>query len=79
MGRSTISIRAARQLVTELPPDPAQSAPAFYGVATAQQLGEMRRTLSRFYETSHSRELWAEDWDDGLAWSSIVLPYLESV
>jgi len=66
-------------LVTSVPPDPAQSAPAFCGVATPDQLKQMRRTLSQFYDESRSRKRPAEGWDDGLAWSSIVLPYLESI
>ena len=68
------------QMVTSVPPDPAQSAPAFCGVANAQQLEQMRSTLRKFYEDSRARgQKSAHGWDDGLAWSSIVLPYVESI
>jgi hypothetical protein len=68
------------QFVTGVPPDPAQSAPAFCGVATAEKLKEMRSTLRKIYQDS--RKLGrnpVHGWDDGLAWSSLMLPYLESI
>lgn len=68
------------KLVTETGRDPAQAAPAFCGIATAEQMHQMRTTLRQFYERSKARAGQpAAGWDDGLAWSSIVLPYLESV
>jgi hypothetical protein len=68
------------QIVTSVPPDPAQSAPAFCGVATEDQKEQMRPVLRKFYDDSRSRgQNPAQGWDDGLAWSSIVLPYVESI
>lgn len=68
------------QLVTSVPPDPAQSAPAFCGVATDDQLTQMRSVLRSILRNSRSRgQNPAEGWDDGLAWSSLMLPYLESI
>ncbi len=67
------------KLVTETGRDPAQAAPAFCGIATVEQMRQMRATLRQFYERSKARAGQpAAGWDDGLAWSSIVLPYLES-
>lgn len=67
------------QLVTNTPRDPAQSAPAFCGIATANQRRLMASTLHRFYGNSKSRGRSGSGWDDGLAWSSIMLPYIESL
>ncbi|HZT38416.1 MAG TPA: hypothetical protein VFA28_10990 [Bryobacteraceae bacterium] len=70
----------SKKLVTETGRDPAQAAPAFCGAAAAEQIERMRATLRQFYERSKARAGQpAAGWDDGLAWSSIVLPYLESV
>jgi hypothetical protein len=70
----------AMKLVTTTGRDPAQSAPAFCGVATAEQRRLMRTTLRKFFDDSQAlRGKPAGGWDDGLAWSSIVLPYVESV
>ena len=68
------------RLVTNTERDPAQSAPAFCGIATAEQRRAMTATLRKFYEDSKSRgQAPASGWDDGLAWSSIMLPYIESL
>lgn len=68
------------QFVTSVAPDPAQSAPAFCGVATENQRDQMRPVLRQIYQNSHARGgNPAEGWDDGLAWSSLMLPYLESI
>ncbi|HEY7209986.1 MAG TPA: trehalase family glycosidase [Bryobacteraceae bacterium] len=70
----------SRQLITHLAPDPAQSGPIFCGVATDAQMREALSTLRGIFEKSQARGSQpAEGWDDGLAWSSLVLPYLESV
>lgn len=68
------------QLVTSVGPDPAQSAPAFCGVATEDQMRRMLATLRDLFDRSRARgRKPAEGWDDGLAWSSLMLPYLESI
>jgi hypothetical protein len=70
----------SKQLVTSVPPDPAQSAPAFCGVATAEQKQQMRPTLRKLFDDSRALgQKPAQGWDDGLAWSSLVLPYIESI
>lgn len=70
----------AGRLVTNTERDPAQSAPAFCGLATAEQRSRMAATLRKFYEDSKRRgQSPAAGWDDGLAWSSIMLPYIESL
>src|SRR5205823_6251164 len=68
------------QLVTSVPPDPAQSAPAFCGIATPDQRVQMRAVLRKMYEKSRATaENPAQGWEDGLAWSSLMLPYVESI
>ncbi len=68
------------RLVTDVEPDPAQSAALFCGVANADQTREALLTLHKLYDASRARRKQpAQGWDDGLAWSSLVLPYLESV
>jgi hypothetical protein len=70
----------SNNLVTTTSRDPAQSAPAFCGVASSEQMRLMRRTLRQFFQDSQARRAQpAAGWDDGLAWSSLVLPYIESV
>jgi hypothetical protein len=67
-------------LVTDVGRDPAQSAPAFCGIATEKQRRAMVQTLRDMYERSKSLgKQPALGWDDGLAWSSLMLPYLESI
>ena len=68
------------RLVTNAGRDAAQSAPAFCGVATPEQKNRMAATLRQMYEDSLRRgKESATGWDDGLNWSSVMLPYLESL
>jgi hypothetical protein len=68
------------QLVTTAGQDAGQIAPAFCGVASDNQKHRMRPVVRKFFADSMARHLPpAEDWQDGLHWSSLVLPYLESL
>jgi hypothetical protein len=68
------------QLVTTTARDPAQSAPAFSDIATEEQKRRMLPALRKMFEASQQRRTeQAASWDDGLAWSSLVLPYVESI
>jgi hypothetical protein len=70
------------QLVTSVGRDVGQVAPIFCGIASAAQRQKMRPALGKFYTDSMARRLPAadfEDWQDGLHWSSLVLPYVESL
>jgi hypothetical protein len=68
------------QLVTSVGKDLGQVAPVFCGVASDDQKSRMRPALRKMYADSMSRHLApAVDWQDGLHWSSLVLPYLESL
>src|SRR5215469_5653574 len=70
----------SRQLVTTVSKDIGQVAPVFCRVATQEQIGKMRPALRNFFTESTTRHLAAaDDWQDGLHWSSLVLPYLESL
>lgn len=68
------------RLVTTVSKDLGQVAPIFCGTAKSQQVGKMRPVLNKFFAESTSKRLApADDWQDGLHWSSLVLPYLESL
>ena len=68
------------QLVTSVGHDLGQVAPVFCGISSHDQTEKMRPVLRKFYSDSMARHLPAsEDWQDGLHWSSLVLPYLESL
>jgi Trehalase len=68
------------RLVTTVSKDLGQVAPIFCGIAKSEQVGKMRPILSKFFAESTSKRLApADDWQDGLHWSSLVLPYLESL
>ncbi|MBV9267925.1 MAG: hypothetical protein JO061_17285 [Acidobacteriaceae bacterium] len=70
----------ANQFATSTARDPAQSAPGFCGIATADQMRRMLPTLRQMFEASRAREKQsANTWEDSLAWSSLVLPYVESI
>jgi hypothetical protein len=66
--------------ITTVGKDFGQVAPIFCGVATEQQITAMLPSLHTFYEQSRAGSLKNEDgWVDGLQWSSLTLPYLESL
>ncbi|HXQ98687.1 MAG TPA: trehalase family glycosidase [Candidatus Limnocylindrales bacterium] len=68
------------KLVTTVSKDVGQVAPVFCGIATNEQIGKMRPTLRKFFAESATTHLApADDWQDELHWSSLVLPYLESL
>jgi len=70
------------QLVTSVGRDVGQVAPVFCGIASDEQKQKMRPALSKFYTDSlagHPLAPSFEDWQDGLHWSSLVLPYVESL
>lgn len=70
------------QLVTFITPDIGQVGPVFCGVASKEQIERMRPTLHKFFSDSVAgvpSAAGTEDWRDGLHWSSLVLPYIESV
>jgi hypothetical protein len=70
----------SNQLATSAGRDPAQAAPAFCGLANEEQKRRMVPTLRKFFDDSKAlgRQP-ASGWDDGLAWSSLMLPYVESI
>jgi len=70
------------QLVTSVGRDVGQVAPIFCGIASDDQKEKMRPALQKFLSDSlEGRKVvpGAEDWQDGLHWSSLVLPYVESL
>lgn len=68
------------QPVTSVGRDLGQVGPVFCGIASEEQRQKMRPGLRQFYADSLARNLPAsEDWQDGLHWSSLVLPYVESL
>jgi hypothetical protein len=68
------------EAVTSVGRDLGQVGPVFCGIASEEQKQKMRPALRKFYADSLARHLPAsEDWQDGLHWSSLVLPYLESL
>jgi hypothetical protein len=70
------------QLVTSVGRDVGQVAPVFCGIASHDQKQKMRPALCKFYTDSlagHRSTAGFEDWQDGLHWSSLVLPYVESL
>ena len=70
------------QLVTSVGRDVGQVAPLFCGIASDEQKQKMRPALRKFLSDSlEGRKAVpvAEDWQDGLHWSSLVLPYVESL
>jgi hypothetical protein len=68
------------EAVTSVGRDLGQVGPVFCGIASDEQKQKMRPALRKFYADSLARHLpAAEDWQDGLHWSSLVLPYLESL
>ena len=68
------------EAVTSVGRDLGQVGPVFCGIASEEQKQTMRPALRKFYADSLARHLpAAEDWQDGLHWSSLVLPYLESL
>jgi hypothetical protein len=69
-------------LVTSVDRDLGQVAPAFCGIASEEQKQKMLPTLHKFFTDSlagHASTAGFEDWQDGLHWSSLVLPYIESL
>lgn len=64
------------KLVMTTEPDPAQSGPIFCGMASKEQKRDALKTLRSMFERSREQQ---SGWDNGLAWSSLVLPYLEAV
>jgi hypothetical protein len=59
--------------------DIGQVAPIFCGVATSEQIRAMVPSLRAFYEQSRAGSAKNTDgWVDGLQWSSLTLPFLES-
>lgn len=68
------------ELVTAVGKHVGQVAPIFCHVATSEQIDRVRPNLHKFFVDSSARHLPpADDWQDELHWSSLVLPYLESV
>lgn len=70
------------QLVTSVGRDVGQVAPLFCGIANDEQKEKMRPALRKFFADSragHASPAGTEDWRDGLHWSSLVLPYIESL
>ena len=70
------------QLVTSVGRDVGQVAPVFCGIASDEQKEKMRPALHKFLlDSLAGRQAVpeAEDWQDGLHWSSLVLPYVESL
>jgi hypothetical protein len=70
------------QLVTSVGRDVGQVAPVFCGIASDEQKQKMRPALLKFLSDSLAGRQavpGAEDWQDGLHWSSLVLPYVESL
>ncbi|HET9743925.1 MAG TPA: hypothetical protein VFQ00_14345 [Terriglobales bacterium] len=77
--------------ITTVGRDMGQVAPMFCGLASSEQMHAMMPTLRAFYEHSHSGNATvpsavagsdstqAASWFDGLQWSSLTLPYLESL
>jgi len=64
------------QLVTSVGRDVGQVAPVFCGIASDDQKEKMRPALQKFLSDSlEGRKVvpGAEDWQDGLHWSSLVL------
>jgi len=62
--------------ITSVARDAGQVGPIFCGVASEQQTASMTPTLRAFYEASHDGQAGEED---PLFWSSLVLPFLESL
>jgi hypothetical protein len=70
------------QLVTSVGRDVGQVGPIFCGVATDEQQKKMRPALHKFFSDSIACQpstAGTEDWRDELHWSSLVLPYVESL
>jgi hypothetical protein len=70
------------QLVTSVARDIGQVAPVICGIATREQQQRMMPTFRKFFADSlagHASTPGFEDWQDGLHWSSLVLPYVESL
>ncbi len=69
------------QLVTSVGRDVGQVAPVFCGIASDDQKRKMRPALQKFLSDSLEgrKAVGAEDWQDGLHWPSLVLPYVESL
>jgi hypothetical protein len=70
------------QPVTAVGRDIGQVAPVFCGIASDAQKEKMRPALRKFFADSqagHPANSGFEDWQDGLHWSSLVLPYVESL
>ena len=70
------------QPVTSVGRDLGQVAPLFCGIASDEQQEKMRPALRKFFTDSvagYPAAAGFEDWQDGLHWSSLVLPYIESV
>ena len=70
------------QLVTSVGRDVGQVGPIFCGIATNEQKQKMRPALHQFFSdslTGQPSTAGTEDWRDELHWSSLVLPYVESL
>lgn len=67
-------------LVTGVARDPSQAAPAFCGIATADQMARMRSTLHAMHASLMAQAAeGTSSADNPLNWSSFVLPYLEAL
>ena len=68
------------QLVTHTGQHVGQVAPIFCGLTDASQTESMGPALHRFFvQSQQPQPESAEDWQQPLHWSSLVLPYLESL
>ena len=68
------------QPITSVGKDIGQAAPIFCGAATPEQVRRMLPTLRKAFAESKAGEHRADqDWQDGLHWSSLVFPFLESL
>jgi len=70
------------QLVTSVGRDVGQVSPIFCGIASDEQKEKMRPALRKFFRDSMAGQpstAGSEDWRDELHWSSLVLPYVESL
>lgn len=65
------------QAITSVGRDVGQVAPIFCGIASKQQTSRMLPTLRGFYDASREGKI--DMGQDPLLWSSLVLPYVESL
>lgn len=66
--------------ITNVGRDVGQVAPVFCGIADHGQVRAMMPAMRQFFADSSEKRLPADnDWQDALHWSSMVLPYVESL